>query len=343
MICNMRPLIGVTTSELRPSAAGDDAPPRRARAPRDGAGDDLSAHARRGRRDPRRAAADRHRPPRAAARSPRRHLPLRRPRPRPGGLRRARPSRRARPDRAEPRRVRAEPRPARRSPRGLPILAICRGAQALNVACGGTLHQHIAGPPPDRRRRREATHEVEIEPRSRLHRIIAHAHARRELLPPPGGRPGRRRPAGRRPRASDGTIEGDRGRAASSSASSGTPRRCTRTCRCSRRWLGRLPVPNCASPRDTLGGRARPPPAWRRQALRRADRRRPPRPRGARRHLRRPARPQRRRQVDDDAPAHGAGDPGRGRDRDPRPPGARASRRPRARCAASCRSSTTST
>jgi putative glutamine amidotransferase len=54
--------------------------------------------------------------------------------------------------------------------RGLPILAICRGAQALNVACGGTLHQHI-----ESHRQTapatEATHEVQIVRGSRLHRI----------------------------------------------------------------------------------------------------------------------------------------------------------------------------
>jgi putative glutamine amidotransferase len=56
-------------------------------------------------------------------------------------------------------------------PRGIPILAICRGAQALNVACGGTLHQHVPG-----HRQTETatavTHTVEIESRSRLHRIM---------------------------------------------------------------------------------------------------------------------------------------------------------------------------
>jgi putative glutamine amidotransferase len=55
--------------------------------------------------------------------------------------------------------------------RGLPILAICRGSQALNVACGGTLHQHVPG-----HRQTESatstTHEVELESRSRLHRMV---------------------------------------------------------------------------------------------------------------------------------------------------------------------------
>jgi putative glutamine amidotransferase len=55
--------------------------------------------------------------------------------------------------------------------RELPILAVCRGAQALNVACGGTLHQHIPG-----HRQTDpatqATHDVQIAARSRLHRMF---------------------------------------------------------------------------------------------------------------------------------------------------------------------------
>ena len=60
-------------------------------------------------------------------------------------------------------------------------------------------------------------------------------------------------------------------------------------------------------------------------------------------HVRRPARAERRRQVDDDAAADRAVDRRRGRDRGARLHAARRSRRRRARSAASCRSSTTST
>src|SRR5918993_1650558 len=54
--------------------------------------------------------------------------------------------------------------------RGMPLLGICRGAQALNVACGGTLHQH----PPGHRQTEPATattHTVHVEPGSRLARL----------------------------------------------------------------------------------------------------------------------------------------------------------------------------
>src|SRR5215208_940552 len=55
--------------------------------------------------------------------------------------------------------------------RGIPLLGICRGAQALNVACGGTLHQHLPG-----HRQAEpgcqATHEVEVLPQTRLAGLI---------------------------------------------------------------------------------------------------------------------------------------------------------------------------
>lgn len=55
--------------------------------------------------------------------------------------------------------------------RGLPLLGICRGVQALNVARGGTLHQHLPG-----HRQTEpataTTHTVHVEPGSRLAQVV---------------------------------------------------------------------------------------------------------------------------------------------------------------------------
>jgi putative glutamine amidotransferase len=61
---------------------------------------------------------------------------------------------------------------------GLPLLGICRGCQALNVARGGTLHQHLPdvtdGSIHHRQTAsgRETTHTVRIEPGSRLAGIV---------------------------------------------------------------------------------------------------------------------------------------------------------------------------
>jgi putative glutamine amidotransferase len=53
---------------------------------------------------------------------------------------------------------------------GLPLLGICRGAQALNVARGGTLHQHLPGHRQTEPATR-ATHAVEIAAGTRLAQI----------------------------------------------------------------------------------------------------------------------------------------------------------------------------
>ncbi len=58
--------------------------------------------------------------------------------------------------------------------RNLPILGICRGMQVLNVARGGTLHQHLPDVVGDQLQHRQAehgsvtTHHVDTAPQSRL-------------------------------------------------------------------------------------------------------------------------------------------------------------------------------
>jgi putative glutamine amidotransferase len=62
--------------------------------------------------------------------------------------------------------------------RGLPILGICRGAQALNVARGGTLHQHLPeitdGSIAHRQHQpgTEVTHDVRVAARSGLAAVV---------------------------------------------------------------------------------------------------------------------------------------------------------------------------
>ncbi|MBV8429559.1 MAG: gamma-glutamyl-gamma-aminobutyrate hydrolase family protein [Solirubrobacterales bacterium] len=61
---------------------------------------------------------------------------------------------------------------------GLPVLAICRGMQVLNVSRGGTLHQHLPDVVGKRIRHRQPeisgkpTHWVTIDPASRLSQIL---------------------------------------------------------------------------------------------------------------------------------------------------------------------------
>jgi putative glutamine amidotransferase len=69
--------------------------------------------------------------------------------------------------------------------RELPILAICRGMQAINVARGGTLHQHL----PDRESDTEVahrqsapgerlTHAIDVDPGTKLARLLGRRRLR---------------------------------------------------------------------------------------------------------------------------------------------------------------------
>lgn len=93
--------------------------------------------------------------------------------------------------------------------RRLPVLAICRGIQILNVALGGTLYQDLASerPGPIDHEDKSARHGLRMEPGSLLHRTLGtrqtsvnsrHHQAIRDLAP------GLRATAW----ADDGVIEG---------------------------------------------------------------------------------------------------------------------------------------
>ena len=86
--------------------------------------------------------------------------------------------------------------------RHMPVLGICRGSQAINVARGGTLHQHLADLTDGSIEHRQAAPRARADP-PRADRAGLAARARDgrhrgagQLVPPPGRRPARRRAAG---------------------------------------------------------------------------------------------------------------------------------------------------
>ena len=201
----MRPLIGVITSERH---AGKLASLRRdgETAPhRDGARDDLPARDRGRGRDAGGAAAglgDRRRAARPARRLCLSGGPDLDPPPT------ARPSATPELGPTEPSSTPFELALARAADeRGLPLLGICRGAQAINVARGGTLHQHLPAPPPDRaghRRRRTRSRRGRDAARRARWAPSCCASIRSTTRPSSGSG---ERPARGAPTRADGTIE----------------------------------------------------------------------------------------------------------------------------------------
>ncbi len=61
----------------------------------------------------------------------------------------------------------------------LPVLAVCRGCQVLNVALGGTLRQHVDD-------HRGLVHPVAVAPGSHTEAAMGTTHAGRVVAPPPG-------------------------------------------------------------------------------------------------------------------------------------------------------------
>jgi putative glutamine amidotransferase len=70
--------------------------------------------------------------------------------------------------------------------RNLPILAVCRGIQILNVTCGGTLYQDVTAqvpaamkhdyfPTPEKPSRKFLAHDINVKSNSRLGRILGDA------------------------------------------------------------------------------------------------------------------------------------------------------------------------
>lgn len=68
---------------------------------------------------------------------------------------------------------------------GMPVFGVCRGVQVINVACGGALYQDLHSQRPDLNKhdfyppkfeRFQVTHDIAIEPDSRLAQALGHSH-----------------------------------------------------------------------------------------------------------------------------------------------------------------------